>query len=55
MRPRPIRIAGVKPARKRPAIETLPTAPYTTEVMLGGTRQAMVEAAAISAAMNGRP
>src|SRR5215471_2972647 len=36
-----------------PAIETLPTAPYTTAVMLGGTSAAMVEAAAIIAAIKG--
>ena len=36
----------------RPAIETLPIAPYTTAVMLGGTSAAMVEAAAMIAAMN---
>ena len=35
-----------------PAIETLPIAPYTTAVMLGGTSAAMVEAEAMIAAMN---
>ena len=34
-----------------PAIETLPTAPYTTAVMLGGTSAAIVDAAAMIAAM----
>jgi len=44
---------GTTPAMNRPAIETLPTAPYTTAVMLGGTSAAIVDAAAIIAAMNG--
>src|ERR1700724_232070 len=44
---------GTTPAMNSPAMETLPTAPYTTAVMLGGTSAAMVEAAAMSAAMNG--
>src|ERR1700757_2883454 len=49
----PIISPGTTPAMNRPAMETLPTAPYTTAVMLGGTSAAMVEAAAMSAAMNG--
>jgi hypothetical protein len=40
------------PPRNSPAIETLPIAPYTTAMMDGGTNAAMVEAAAISAAVN---
>ena len=38
------------PPRNSPAIETLPIAPYTTAMMLGGTRAAIVDAAAIKAA-----
>src|ERR1700753_3619428 len=34
---------GTTPAMNRPAIETLPTAPYTTAVMLGGTSAAVVD------------
>src|SRR5882724_10274247 len=42
---------GTTPAMNNPAIDTLPTAPYTTAVMLGGTRAAMVEAEAMIAAI----
>src|SRR5437879_880359 len=42
---------GTAPAMNSPAIDTLPTAPYTTAVMLGGTRAAMVEAEAMIAAI----
>ena len=47
MRPAPTIAPGTMPAKNNPAMETLPTAPYTTAMMLGGTRLAMVEAAAI--------
>ena len=49
----PIIRPGTTPAMNKPAIETLPMAPYTTAVMLGGTSAAMVEAAAMIAAMKG--
>src|SRR6201993_2350339 len=49
----PIISPGTTPAMNKPAIETLPMAPYTTAVMLGGTSAAMVEAAAMIAAMKG--
>src|SRR5215469_6128382 len=49
----PIISPGTTPAMNNPAIETLPMAPYTTAVMLGGTSAAMVEAAAMIAAMKG--
>src|SRR5499426_3704974 len=49
----PIISPGTTPAMNKPAIETLPMAPYTTAVMLGGTSAAMVEAAAIIAAIKG--
>ena len=38
---------GTTPAMNNPAIETLPIAPYTTAVMLGGTSAAIVDAAAM--------
>ena len=43
---------GTMPPRNSPAIETLPMAPYTTAMIDGGTSAAMVEAAAIRAAVN---
>src|SRR5712664_3945267 len=49
----PIMSPGTTPAMNKPAIDTLPIAPYTTAVMLGGTSAAMVEAAAMIAAMKG--
>src|ERR1700746_4115829 len=49
----PIIRPGTTPAMNKPAIETLPMAPYTTAVMLGGTSAAIVEAAAMIAAMKG--
>ena len=54
MRPMPISTPGTTPARNRPPIETLPVAPYTTAMMEGGIRLAIVDAQAISAAVNGR-
>ncbi len=53
MSPTPIISPGTTPAMNSPAIDTLPIAPYTTAVMLGGTSAAMVEAAATRAAMKG--
>jgi hypothetical protein len=50
----PISTPGTMPARNSPPIETLPVAPYTTAMMLGGMRFAMVEAQAMSAAVNAR-
>src|SRR6185312_12450547 len=47
----PIISPGTTPAMNKPAIETLPMAPYTTAVILGGTSAAMVEAEAMIAAM----
>ena len=50
----PTSTPGTTPPRNRPPIETLPVAPYTTAMMLGGMRFAMVEAEAISAAVKAR-
>ena len=47
----PTSTPGTTPPRNSPPIETLPVAPYTTAMMLGGIRLAMVEAEAISAAV----
>src|SRR5207249_12159978 len=52
MSPSPTISPGVAPPRNSPAMETLPTAPYTMAMMLGGTMAAMVEAAATRAAEN---
>ena len=54
MSPSPISTPGTTPPRNRPAIETLPVAPYTTAMIEGGIKFAMVEADAISAAMKPR-
>ena len=50
----PISTPGTTPARNRPPIDTLPVAPYTTAMMLGGIRLAIVDADAMSAAVNAR-
>jgi len=54
MSPIPISTPGTTPARNKPPMDTSPVAPYTTAMMLGGIRFAIVEADAISAAVNAR-
>ena len=54
MRPIPTTKPGTMPPRNSPPIETFPVAPYTTAMMLGGMRFAIVEADAIRAAVKAR-